>query len=93
MSSAQIVTTDYDGDIDDDGGDDNDGDVDESVIVGEPVLLRAVKKRDGDKEEISQDRYHHHHHEDDDDEEDDDDVADFPAVFLIFVTKNTNTKS
>ena len=34
--------------------DDSDG----SVIVGEPVLLRAVKKRDGDKEEIGQDRYH-----------------------------------
>ena len=29
-----------------------------TVIVGEPVLLRAVKKRDGDKEEIGQDRYH-----------------------------------
>ena len=30
-----------------------------TVIVGEPVLLRAVKKRDGDKEETGQDRYHH----------------------------------
>ena len=29
-----------------------------TVIVGEPVLLRAVKKRDGDKEETGQDRYH-----------------------------------
>ena len=65
MSSAQIVTTDYDGDIDDDGGDDNDGDVDESVIVGEPVLLRAVKKREGDKEESGQDRYHHYQDEED----------------------------
>ena len=37
------------------------------MIVGEPVLLRAVKKRDGDKEETSQDRYFN----------DDDDDCDF----------------
>ena len=36
-----------------------------TVIVGEPVLLRAVKKREGDKEESGQDRYHHYQDEED----------------------------
>ena len=79
MSSAEIVTTDNNdddnhGDIDD--GDYDGDDVDESAIVGEPVLLRAVKKRDGDKEETGQDRYHHQHHGDDDEDDDDDDDDD-----------------
>ena len=49
-----------------------------TVIVGEPVLLRAVKKRDGDKEETGQDRYHH----DVDEEEEGDDFG----LFLVLIT-------
>ena len=44
------------------------------MIVGEPVLLRAVKKRDGDKEETSQDRYCN------DDDDDDCDVDDYDEL-------------